>query len=225
MTTGAITRSSTATPHDEVVRYDFPERATHWVNALSYSYLLLTGLALFTPYLYWLAYVFGGGGTIRFWHPWVGLVYVATILWMHSRWKAEMAPIPSDAEWRKNIRNYIENHDELVPAQGKFNAGQKQFWWVMFCCTVILLVTGIIMWFPEWFSNGSGRSFHWVLPLVVFIHSATALVTIAAFIIHVYMSIWMTPGSMKAMMEGHVSTRWARAHHRLWYDKVVGGRK
>jgi formate dehydrogenase subunit gamma len=95
----------------------------------------------------------------------------------------------------------------------------------MFCCTVILLVTGIIMWFPEWFSNGSARSFHWVLPLVVFIHSATALVTIAAFIIHVYMSIWMTPGSMKAMMEGHVSTRWARAHHRLWYDKVVGGRK
>ncbi len=225
MTTGALTRPGTATPQDEVVRYEFPERAAHWVNALAYSYLLLTGLALFTPFLYWLAAVLGGGATIRFWHPWVGLVYVMTILWMHSRWKADMAPIPADAEWRKNVKNYIENRDESVPAQGKFNAGQKQFWWVMFWCTLVLLVTGIIMWFPEWFSNGRGRSFHWVLPLTVLIHSATALITIAAFIIHVYMSIWMTPGSMKAMVEGRVSTRWARAHHRLWYDKIAGSRK
>jgi formate dehydrogenase subunit gamma len=185
---------------------------------LSYSYCLFTGLALFTPYLYWLATVLGGGGTIRYWHPWVGLVYLASILWMHSKWKADMAPIPEDAKWRENMQNYVENRDDLVPPQGRFNAGQKLFWKVMFWCALILLVTGIVMWFPEKILGGM----HWVLPITVFVHSATALITIAAFIIHVYMSVWMTPGSMKAMLDGSVSSRWARAHHRLWYEKITG---
>jgi cytochrome b subunit of formate dehydrogenase len=34
----------------------------------------------------------------------------------------------------------------------------------------------------------------------------------------------VTPGSMKAMVEGHVSTTWARTHHRLWYEKITGRR-
>jgi len=220
MTTGAITHNGTTVPERQVVRYSFPERATHWINAASYTYLLLTGLALFTPYLYWLATVLGGGGTIRFWHPWIGLVYVATIFWMHAKWRGDMAAIPADEGWKKSVKYYIQNRDEMVPAQGRFNAGQKQFWWVMFWCTFILLATGIVMWFPE----KVPANLHWILTASAFVHSLTALITIAAFIIHVYMSIWMTPGSMKAMMEGHVSERWARAHHRLWYEKITGRR-
>jgi formate dehydrogenase subunit gamma len=220
MSTVVITRNGITVPEGQVVRYSFPERATHWINAASYTYLLLTGLALFTPYLYWLAAVLGGGGTIRFWHPWIGLVYVLTIFWMHAKWRGDMAAIPADEGWKKNIKYYIQNRYEMVPPQGRFNAGQKQFWWVMFWCTFILLATGIVMWIPE----KVPANLHWVLTLSTFIHVLTALITIAAFIIHVYMSIWMTPGSMKAMMEGHVSERWARAHHRLWYEKITGRR-
>jgi formate dehydrogenase subunit gamma len=220
MSGGVIARPTAATSEDQIVRYTFIERAYHWINAITYTYLLLSGLALFTPYLWWMASVLGGGGTIRFWHPWVGLVYLVTILWMHSKWKRAMKSIPQDEKWNKNIKNYIENRDAAMPPQGRFNAGQKQFWWVMLYCTFILLVTGIIMWIPE----KMPPSFHWVLPIVVFIHSVTALVTIAAFIIHVYMSIWMTPGSMKAMTGGHVSSTWARTHHRLWYENILRGR-
>jgi formate dehydrogenase subunit gamma len=220
MSGGTIARPTTAMPEDEVQRYTFAERAYHWINAISYTYLMLTGLAIFTPLAYWLAYVLGGPATIRYWHPWVGLIYLATIFWMHRMWKRDMQKIPEDERWSKNIRAYAENRDELMPPQGRFNAGQKQFWWVMLYCTFILLITGIIMWIPE----KMPRELHWVLPITVFIHSATALITIAAFIIHVYMSVWVTPGSVKAMVEGHVSTRWARTHHRLWYEKITGRR-
>ncbi|HEY6274082.1 MAG TPA: formate dehydrogenase subunit gamma [Terriglobales bacterium] len=218
MSSGTITRAGTQAPEEQIVRYSFDERANHWINALSYSYCLFTGLALFTPFLYWLAAVLGGGATIRFWHPWVGLVYVASIFWMYSGWKSYMVPIPEDAQWRKSMKYYVTNRDDRVPPQGRFNAGQKLFWKVMFWCTFILVITGIVMWFPEKMPRGA----HFLLPITVFIHSATALVTIAAFIIHVYMSVWMTPGSMKAMIDGSVSSRWARAHHRLWYEKVTG---
>ncbi len=220
MSGGIIARPTTAIPEDEVQRYNFAERAYHWINAIAYTYLMLTGLAIFTPLAYWLAYVLGGPATIRYWHPWIGLIYLATIFWMHRMWKRDMQKIPEDEHWSKNIRAYAENRDELMPPQGRFNAGQKQFWWVMLYCTFILLITGIIMWIPE----KMPRELHWVLPITVFIHSATALITIAAFIIHVYMSVWVTPGSMKAMVEGHVSTNWARTHHRLWYEKITGRR-
>jgi formate dehydrogenase subunit gamma len=220
MSGGIIARPTTAVPEDEVQRYNFAERAYHWINAIAYTYLLLTGLAIFTPLLYWLAYVLGGPATIRYWHPWIGIIYFATIFWMHRMWKRDMQKIPEDEKWSKNLRAYTENRDELMPPQGRFNAGQKQFWWVMCYCTFILLITGIIMWIPEKMPH----ELHWVLPITVFIHSVTALITIAAFIIHVYMSVWMTPGSMKAMVEGHVSTNWARTHHRLWYEKITGRR-
>ena len=220
MSGGIIARPTTAIPEDEVQRYTFAERAYHWINSIAYTYLMLTGLALFTPLAYWLAYVLGGPATIRYWHPWVGLIYLATIFWMHRMWKRDMQKIPEDEKWSQNIRAYAENRDELMPPQGRFNAGQKKFWWVMLYCTFILLITGIIMWIPE----KMPRELHWVLPITVFIHSATALITIAAFIIHVYMSVWVTPGSVKAMVEGHVSTGWARTHHRLWYDKITGRR-
>jgi formate dehydrogenase subunit gamma len=220
MSSGTVTRAGTVVREEEVVRYTFPERVGHWLNGAAYTYLLVTGLALFTPYMYWLASILGGGPTIRFWHPWVGLVYIATLLWMYSEWRSDLHSIPEDKQWNKSIRAYVENRDEAVPPQERFNAGQKQFWWIMLWCSLVLVVTGIVMWFPE----NVPYSLHWVLTLFVFLHSTAALITIAAFIIHVYMSVWMTPGSMKAMIEGHVSVRWARSHHRLWYERITGRR-
>lgn len=221
MSGGAVVRPNVGVPEEQVVRYTFQERVNHWINAISYSYLLATGLALFTPHVYWLAAVLGGGSTIRFYHPWMGLVYMISILWMHSAWKGDMVTTAEDVEWQKHLKDYMENRDEKMPAQHRFNAGQKQFWKVMYLASFILLLTGIVMWIPEQMP----RSFHWVLPIVVFIHSATALVTIAGFIIHVYMSLFVTPGSMKGMLDGHVSADWARTHHRLWHEKVTGRRK
>ena len=220
MSTGTVTRAGTATPEGQVVRYTFPERAAHWINGLAYTYCMVTGLALFTPYMFWMATVLGGGATIRYWHPWVGLVYLAAIFWMNSQWGPDMTPIPEDDQWNKNIENYIKNNDDAMPAQGRFNAGQKMFWKGMFWSTLLLLVTGVVMWFPEMLPHKGWAQF--LLTVCVFLHSVAALVTIALFIIHVYMSVWMTPGSMKAMTDGTVSSRWARAHHRLWHEKVTG---
>jgi len=220
MSGGAIVQpqSKAAGSEDQIVRYNFQERFTHWINGIAYGYLLLTGLALFTPYMFWMGTVLGGGATIRYWHPWVGLVYLASILQMHRMWSGDMAITESDRQWSKNLEHYVKNEDDKMPVQGRFNAGQKQFYWAMFYCVLVLFVTGIVMWVPEYVP----RNLHWVMPIIVFIHSAVALITIAAFMIHVYMSIWVTPGSLKAMIEGSVSRAWAKMHHRLWYEKITG---
>lgn len=212
-----IVRHGTDLREDEVVRYSLTERMAHWVAGLSYVYLLLTGLALFTPYFYWLAFVLGGGGTIRFWHPWVGLVFFAGVMWMHHIWGTDMKSTPQDKEWEKSVKWYVTNRDEKLPPAGHFNAGQKQFYWAMFYGALILIVTGVIMWFPEYIP----RNLHWLLPIIVFLHVVGALVTIAAFMIHVYMGIFFVSGGFHGILWGRVPVSWAKAHHRLWYEDMV----
>lgn len=216
MSTNIVDRYNTDVRPGEVVRYTFKERLCHWFSAVTYVYLLLSGLALFTPYLYWLAYILGGGPTIRFWHPWFGLAFFVIQLWMHSIWKGNMKVTAQDKEWSKNVEGYITNRDEKLPPVDKFNHGQKQFYWVMYYSAFVLLITGLLMWFPE---SISARA-HWIMPIVVFLHSAAALVTIGAFMIHIYMGIFFVSGGLRGIMFGRVPVAWARAHHRLWLDKL-----
>ena len=218
MSTPSVVREGTIVAPGEVVRYNYGERVCHWVNAATYVFCLLTGLAFYTPYLYWLSFVGGGPASARFLHPWVGLFFFAAVVWMHSLWRQQMLAAPEDRAWEAGIKNYIENRDELVPPQGRFNAGQKMFYWVMYYGAILLVITGVIMWFPELIA---GRA-HWLLTFIIPIHVATALITIGAFIIHVYMGVLLVRGGMKGILFGSVSEEWAAHHHRLWYNKIKG---
>ena len=205
-------------PREKIVRYTFNERLCHWLSGLSYVYCLISGLAFFTPYLYWMAAVLGSGPAARFWHPWAGLVFFFAILWMHAIWRDEMRINQADREWMKNIKTYAMHREEMTPPAGKHNAGQKQFYWVMVFSAFILLLTGFVMWFPEVFSLRT----NWVRGVAILIHSCAALVTIGAFIIHVYMGVFLVPGSLHGMISGRVSTRWAKWNFPHWYAKVQG---
>ena len=71
-----------------ILRYTLIERVVHWMDALAYIYVLLTGLAFYSPHLYWIATLLGGPATSRYWHPWVALVFMGTLLWMLRAWRA-----------------------------------------------------------------------------------------------------------------------------------------
>ena len=204
-----------------IQRYTFHERLCHWLSSLTYVYLLATGLAFYSPHLYWIAFVLGGGPTSRFWHPIAGLVFLVVALWMHHIWSSAMNIKGPDKRWLDSVGNYMTNHDELVPPQDRFNAGQKMFYWMMFYGTILLAISGLLMWFPEYIPFGLG----WIRPVAVLTHECAALMTIGAFIIHVYMSLFFVPGSLTAMLRGSVSAAWARMHHRLWYDQIERGRQ
>jgi formate dehydrogenase subunit gamma len=203
---------------DQIERYTYKERLCHWITGFTYLYCLATGLAFYSPYLFWIAVMLGGGPTARFWHPIFGLCFVAAAMWMHHLWRRDMSFTPEDRAWLDKVKYYVTNRDELVPPQWRFNAGQKQFYWAMFYGAIGLLLTGVTMWFPEYVPRG----LFWLRPLVVILHCIFALVTIGAFIIHIYMGLFTVPGSLHAIVSGFVTRDWARTHHRLWYEKVAG---
>jgi formate dehydrogenase subunit gamma len=74
------------------------------------------------------------------------------------------------------------------------------------------------LWFPEIFA----RQAHSLLLLAIFVHVSAALISVGAFIIHVYMGTAMVRGGFTSIVRGEVSPAWAKMHHRLWYDRVVG---
>ena len=65
----AVSKYASARGGGWIQRYSFVERVNHWIGGAAYLYLLLTGLAFWSPYLYWMAALVGGGPTARFWHP------------------------------------------------------------------------------------------------------------------------------------------------------------
>ncbi len=120
----------------------------HSVAGISYLYLLLTGLAFWTPALYWLAVVLGGGYLSRLLHPWVGLVFVGgggvdvrPLAPRHAR-----SPPRTGCGARRSAA-YVRNDDAGVPPAGRFNYGQKMLFWLMAWGGVALLVSGVVMWF------------------------------------------------------------------------------
>ena len=198
-----------------ILRYTLLERTIHWLSALTYAYVLATGLAFYSPYLYWIAAVLGGGATSRFWHPIMALVWFATILWMLRAWLPDMRVTAVDREWGQQMKHYVENDDENLPPIDRFNLGQKYFFWAMVFAGLVLVVTGISMWFPELMPRS-------IRPVVILLHVVAALVTIGAFIIHVYMGTAVVRGGFTSIIRGEVSPAWAKTHHRLWYHRVTG---
>ena len=91
MTSNAVSHPTAADHNEELIpRYSFGERANHWIGALTYTFALITGLAFWSPYLYWLAAIVGGGPTARFIHPWFGLIFSASLFWTFEEWYRDM---------------------------------------------------------------------------------------------------------------------------------------
>lgn len=199
-----------------IQRYGLTERLVHAVAGLSYVYLLLTGLAFWTPALFWLAAMLGGGFLSRMLHPWVGLLFTAAVFSMLAAWRRDMRTTAEDRQWRQAIGRYIRNEDSLVPGAGRFNYGQKAFFWLMVWAGLALVLSGVVMWFVD----SIPPELHVVRTVATLTHAVAALATIGGFIVHVYMGVAVVPGGLDAIVHGEVSEEWARHHHPLWFAEM-----
>jgi formate dehydrogenase subunit gamma len=205
-------------PHGRILRYEFHERLTHWIAAGSYIYLMLTGLAFYSPWCFWIAALLGGGQVSRMLHPWAGLIFTGAILKMISMWSAQMYPTGADKAWWDSIGHYIRNEDDQMPAAGRYNAGQKLLFWGFIICGVLLLLSGAILWFPEYVP----WNLRFLRYLAVLIHPSAALLTIGLFLIHIYMSVFAERGAFGSIIRGDVSLAFAKRYHPGWYEEITG---
>lgn len=212
--------------HDEAAtlyRFSAATRALHWVNALPFIFLLVTGLLLYIPELK--AVHIGGHRLIPLLHVLIGAGFIAalplTVAAARNRRalmrdvEQALTPEPSDITWLRYAMLTALGARVPEPHAGKFNAGQKlnSLFWV--CATTGLLATGLVLginYVSKRFLDAAfvERVFPW--------HTALALASIPVLLGHLYFAL-INPGTrpaLRGMLTGHVPAAWARRHHARW---------
>ena len=201
-----------------VERYRLGARINHWTTAIAMVLLVLSGLAMFHPSLFFLSDIFGGGQNTRILHPWFGIVlFVSFLVLFVQFWRANIWN-RSDMSWIAHIGDLVGGHEEKMPEVAKYNAGQKFVFWAMALLILALLSSGIVIW-DEYFSNLTTIETQRIALLA---HSILAILAICVLILHVYAGIWVR-GSFDAMIKGSVTAGWAWRHHRKWFRQLVAG--
>jgi formate dehydrogenase subunit gamma len=203
---------------ERIVRYSAATRINHWIIAISFVLLALSGLALFHPALFWLTNLFGGGPWTRILHPFIGCFMVAAFFLMGVKFWRDNTLQRRDWTWLRKINEVVNNREQNLPEVGRYNGGQKLLFFAIVVCLTCLLLSGIVIWreyFSGYFSIG-------VLRLGALAHAFFGFVLICAIIVHIYAGIWVK-GSIRAMTRGWVTPGWAWKHHRAWFREVTKG--
>ena len=201
----------------ELLRHPVYTRFLHWSVAIFFVLSLLTGFAIYSPWLYrWLAPLFGGGPTARLLHPWFGLAFDVAFFFQFLNWFAPMTWTKADSRWLRRIKRYVTN-EEKVEAEdvGFFNGGQKLYFWLIALSAALFLLTGL----PLWFDDAAPRR---LVAASYVVHDIAALVMLAGFIVHIYEGTAAQPGTFRSMIDGTVTRAWAWTHHPAWHRQATG---
>ncbi|MBO0764708.1 MAG: formate dehydrogenase subunit gamma [Hyphomicrobiaceae bacterium] len=209
--------------HIRVPRYSGSARINHWIVAITFVLLLLSGLSLFVPALFPLSALFGGGRVVRWLHPMLGLILAVAFLGLFFRFFWQNLPEFTDLVWLRRIKHVLAAEDQYLPEIGKYNPGQKFVFWSQFVLVGTLFITGVGLW-----EQGLGYVRDWtgiyptieVKRLAAVIHAVAAVLAIAIWIIHVYAAIWVR-GTLSGMTRGSVTGGYGWRHHRKWLRREV----
>ena len=178
--------------HDkgEVFYFSVFARLVHWIAAIFFTLLVVSGLSMV------FGKVLGGGSlvrTARYIHIVSALIFAIDAPLMFLMWVKDMFPMPYDVKWFFIVGGYLSREKKPVPA-GRFNAGQKVWFWLATLGGGVMAWTGYRM-----FSFGFGTD---ALRLSAIIHNFLAAALTAFFIIHLYMSLFAIKGSLRSMITG-----------------------
>lgn len=197
-----------------VKRTTFAERVNHWVLAISFFVLLLTGLGFLFHSLSWLNTIFGGAHLASAIHKWGGAVFGLSVLYSAMNYLTDAVSFgPEDSAWIGSFGGYLS--DAKVPEQGRLNAGQKLFYLTVFVFGLLISFSGLVLWLLKgervWMQVGH------------LLHNLAFIVLVTAVPLHVYLGTAANPGTFRGMTRGTVTLSWAKRHHGKWVrEKGLG---
>jgi formate dehydrogenase subunit gamma len=198
-------------PDTEVAvrRFSRTERWVHRTTAALMGVCVLTAACLYVPQL---AELVGRRALVVTLHKWTGLALPVPVLaGLASRaLRTDLGHLnrfgPHDRTWLRAALHRDKRRSSR-PA-GKFNAGQKLYASWIAGATLVMLGTGLMMWFTH------------LTPLLwrtsaTFVHDWLALTIGIVLAGHIGMAL-ADPESRRGMRTGSVSREWADQQHPLW---------
>lgn len=207
----------------KIERFTYFERASHWVNAIAFVTLAISGIVMAFGKFFLLPII---GSTLFGWltyalknvHNFVGPVFVVSLLVVFLVFVRDNLPSKEDVTWLLKGGGLFGGQE--VPSH-RFNAGEKVLFWGG------VFALGILV-------SGSGVFLDKIVPAVEYtranmqvahmIHASAAVLMMAMFMGHIYMGTLGMRGAYSAMKTGYVDETWAKEHHELWYDDIKAGK-
>ncbi|MDN0196007.1 cytochrome b/b6 domain-containing protein [Streptomyces sp. S.PNR 29] len=192
-----------------VRRFSHAERWVHRTTAALMGLCIVTAACLYVPQL---AELVGRRALVVTLHEWAGLALPVPVLaGLASRaFRADLGRLnrfgPHDRLWlRAALRR--DRRPGSRPA-AKFNAGQKIYAAWIAGATLVMLGTGLLMWFThltplEWRTSAT------------FVHDWLALTIGVVLAGHIGMAL-ADPEARRGLRTGSVSREWAEREHPLW---------
>ena len=80
----------------------------------------------------------------------VGLLFVVAVLLMYRMWGAQMRETPKTRSSGARSPTTFETKTKRCPRPVASTPGQKLLFWGFFWCGILLLLCGLVLWFPHW---------------------------------------------------------------------------
>jgi formate dehydrogenase gamma subunit len=186
-----------------VIRMSASETAQHWVLMISFIILVISGFALRFSESWWVVLLFGWGGGEGFLirgqiHRAAAIVFMIWAVWhiiflftrRGRRYFRDMLAGTDDLRHIKHNALFFLGRKDHEPAFGRFTYMEKCEYWALLWGTVIMTVTGVMLWFDNYFVERLDLP-KGVLDVALVIHYYEAwLATLAILVWHLYSTIF-----------------------------------
>jgi len=205
----------------KILRFSGFECFSHWLTAVSFVLLALTGLNITFGKILLLPPLgpetFSAFAQIsKYVHNFVSFSFVVGLALIGALWMKDNMPRRVDLDWLKQGGGFIKS--KHAPA-GRFNAGEKLVFWFALGAGLAVTVSGFLLLFPFYGTNIAG------MQIAQVVHAVIAVLFIAMILAHSYIGTLGMEGAFEAMGTGDVDLNWAKEHHDLWLaDKLAEGR-
>lgn len=195
-----------------IVRFKAFERFSHWLTAVSFVILGLTGLNITFGKILLLPLV--GPETFtdisqiaKYLHNFTSFAFVAGLVLISVIFFRDNLLAKVDVEWVKQGGGFIKS--KHAPA-GRFNLGEKMVYWLSVAAGIAVSATGFLLLFPFYGTDIAD------MQLAQVAHAVVAMLFIALILAHIYIGTLGMEGAFEAMGTGEVDLNWAREHHDRW---------
>ena len=226
-------------------RFSTLERTGHWLMAVSFIVLAITGLNisfgkdLVMPLIGKEA--FGPMSSfLKSVHNYVAFAFIAGLAIAFVTWVIHNIPNRHDLVWlAKGGGIFVKG---VHPPSRKFNAGQKIIFWLVMLGGLSLILSGWALLFPfeHYYFTDTFAAFAAVgidVPAILGLpeppysaiqeqqfatlwHAIVAVFMICVILAHIYIGSVGMEGAFDAMGSGDVDLNWAKEHHSIWVEEV-----
>ncbi|MGA1932186.1 formate dehydrogenase subunit gamma [Arcobacter sp. YIC-464] len=207
--------------HDGKKYYVFSlfNRIIHAIAAISFLIIIPTGIIMM------FGSTFGGGEFVKACkelHAISTVLFMISVIPMFLMWLKNMLFTKEDIKWFMILGGYLSKEKRPIPA-GKFNAGQKMWFWVCTLGGIVMIFTGATLYVQD--LNLSVLSMFGLtkiemLRLCIIIHNILGLAMTALFFTHIYMSIFAIKGAIASIINGYKEEDEIAILHSSYYKEI-----